>query len=93
LPDVRVESFRHDGPRVRLQRLDSLLGQLEELNLRDEVHVSPLVARALEDEGVRNPDAASIPDLIDRIFDIQEPLLRSLSDRSHAWRFLRVLHR
>lgn len=88
LPDVRAESFFDDGPRVHLRRLDNLLGQLEELNLHDEARVSPSVASALEHEGVRNPHGASITDLIDRVFDIQEPVLRLLRDRSHAWRFL-----
>jgi hypothetical protein len=71
-----------------LRRLDSLLGQLEELNLRDARHVSPSVASALEHEGVHNPNTISITDLIDRVFDIQEPVLRLLRDRSHGWRFL-----
>lgn len=88
LPQVGSEQLWDDRPRLRLRRLDHLLDQLEELNLRDALHVSPSVATALEHEGVENPDAVSITDLIDQVFDIQEPLLRLLRDRSN-WRFFR----
>ena len=83
-----AEQYWDDRPRLRLRRLDGLLGQLEELNLRDAVRVSRSIATALESEGVDNPQAFSITDLIDRVFDIQEPLLRSIRERSHYLRFL-----
>ena len=89
---VGTEQFWDERPRLRLRRLDSLLDQLEELNLHDELQVSPSVASALEHEGVENPAAVSITDLIDRVFDIQEPLLRLLRDRSN-WRFFRSPNR
>jgi hypothetical protein len=87
---TRIISLAHDRARLRLRRLDHLLDQLEELNLRDEVQVSPPVAYALETEGVDDPYVFSVTDLINRVFDIQEPLLALIRDRSRRWRLHRA---
>jgi hypothetical protein len=85
-----IISLPHDRARLRLRRLDYLLDQLEELNLRDEEQVSPPVAYALETEGVKDPYVFSVTDLINRVFDIQEPLLALIRDRSRRWRLHRA---
>jgi hypothetical protein len=87
---TRIISLPHDRARLRLRRLDHLLDQLEELNLRDEAQVSPPVAYALETEGVDDPYVFSVTDLINRVFDIQEPLLALIRDRSRRWRLHRA---
>jgi hypothetical protein len=85
-----IISLPHDRARLRLRRLDHLLDQLEELNLHDEEQVSPPVAYALETEGVVDPYVFSVTDLINRVFDIQEPLLALIRDRSRRWRLHRA---
>ena len=79
-----------DIARVHLRRLDHLLDELEELNLNNERRVPSQLANALESEGVQDADMTSVTDLIDRVFDMQEPVLRRIRDRSRWWRLYRV---
>ena len=85
---VGVESLSgfDDVARVRLWRLDRLLDQLEELNLRDRTRVSNRVGRTLEDIGVDNPYSRTVTELMDRVFELQEPLLKVIGPRARRWR-------
>ena len=71
--------------RFRLRRLDALLDALEELNLSDRRFLPVRVGSALEDCGVRDPYSHSVTELIDRVFEMQEPLL-NLIRQSRWWR-------
>jgi hypothetical protein len=67
-----------ETPRHRLRRLDFLLEELEDLNLRDMSNLPVRVGSALQRFGVEDPYRRSIPELIDRVFDLQEPVLAML---------------
>ena len=71
-----------DAPRYRLRRLDFLLEELEDLNLRDMTQLPIRVGSALQKVGVSDPYGWSIPDLLDRIFELQEPVLAILRQRT-----------
>ena len=70
-----------DSPRRHLRKLDSVLDQLEELNLRDMSHLPVRLGSALQRLGVGNPYHMSITQLIDTVFDMEEPLLEALRMR------------
>jgi hypothetical protein len=86
--DVGVYSLSgfDDVARIRLWRLDRLLDHLEELNLRDRKRVSTRVGIALQDVGIENPQARSVSELMDRVFELQEPLLKMMGTRPHRRR-------
>jgi hypothetical protein len=71
-----------ESPRYRLRRLDFLLEELEDLIFRDMTHLPVRVGSALQRVGVSDPYRWSIPDLLDRIFELQEPILAILRQRS-----------
>jgi hypothetical protein len=71
-----------ESPRYRLTRLDFLLEELEELIFRDMTQLPVRVGSALQRVGVSDPYLWSIPDLLDRIFELQEPILALLRQRS-----------
>ena len=68
----------HRSSRDRLYELDARLEELEELNLRGRTYLPVRVGTALIDLGISDPYAASISELIDRIFELEEPLLRKV---------------
>jgi hypothetical protein len=70
------------APRRQLRRLDGLLDALEELNLNDMTCVPTRVGGDLQHYGVADPYRLSIPELIDKVFELQQPLLERL--RSHS---------
>jgi hypothetical protein len=74
-----------DTARFRLRRLDALLDALEELNLSDRSFVPVRLGTALEDFGVPDPYSRSVTELIDRVFELQEPLLSCIR-QSRWWR-------
>ena len=74
-------AYRSEAFRTRLRKLDRLLDDLEDLNLRDMNHIPTRVGSDLQDCGVNNPYRWSIAELIDRVFELQEPLLETLSTR------------
>jgi hypothetical protein len=71
-----------ESPRYRLTRLDFLLEELEDLIFRDMTQLPVRVGSALQRVGVSDPYRWSIPDLLDRIFELQEPILAILRQRS-----------
>jgi hypothetical protein len=68
----------HRSPRERLYELDARLEELEELNLRGLTYLPLRVGTALIDIGIRDPYSSSISELIDLIFELEEPLLRKV---------------
>jgi hypothetical protein len=74
-----------DTARFRLRRLDAILDALEELNLSDGSFLPVRVGTALEDFGVRDPYSHSVTELIDRVFELQEPLLTYIR-QTRWWR-------
>jgi hypothetical protein len=68
--------------RERLRELDAMLDELESLNLRGMSYLPVRVGAALIRLGITDPYAWSIPELIDRIFDLEEPLLATMRTRS-----------
>ena len=52
-----------------------MLDELETLNLRGLSYLPVRLGAGLVDLGVTDPYAWTIPELIDRIFDLEEPVL------------------
>ena len=75
-----------EPPRHRLRRLDFLLDELEDMNVRQVTHLPVRVGRALQKVGVNDPYLWTISDLIDRIFELQEPVLKMLRPGPTMWR-------
>ena len=80
----------NNSPRLRLRQLDGVLDDLEDLNLRDIAAIPTRLGRALMDLGVANPYAQTITELIERVFDLQEPVLVAVRSRSGATRSMRT---
>ena len=78
------------SPRAKLQQLDALLDGLEDLNLRDIVEVPVRLGSALIDLGVENPYTQSVNDLIERVFELQEPILAAVRARPAIFRSIRT---
>lgn len=72
----------YSSPRSRLRQLDAALDDLEDLNLREVVEIPPRVGNALVDLGVDDPYAQSVNELIERVFQLQEPVLAAVRLRS-----------
>jgi hypothetical protein len=79
-----------DPPRIRLRKLDRLLDDLEDLNLNEMTHLPNRVGSALRYFGVAEPQRRSISELIDEVFELQEPLLETLRTRRSAPRAARA---
>ena len=75
------------GPRRQLRVLDRLLDELEDLNLNGMTCVPTRVGGDLQRHGVDDPYRWSITELIDKVFDLQQPLLERLRAHSHIARF------
>ena len=71
LPDQSITSRRR-----ALARLDDVLDQLEETNLREEGCPPDRALEELRDLGVADPESYSPTDLIDIVFGAQRPLLK-----------------
>jgi len=65
------ESERRQG----LRRLDDILESLEQLNLHDKTELPDHVAEALVMLGIEQPHAIAIPQLIERVWAMQQPYL------------------
>jgi hypothetical protein len=61
--------------RIQLQRLDSVLGELESLNLRGVEQAPAHISERLRGVGVGHPTGASVTELIDLVFRAQERYL------------------
>lgn len=78
---VQAVSEFDDFARHRLRRLDSLLDQLEALNLAEITPLPRRIATALQNAGVESPAERTVTELIDRVFDLQEPILKLMASR------------
>ncbi len=65
------ESERRQG----LRRLDDILESLEQLNLHDKTELPDHVAEALVMLGIEAPHSIPIPQLIERVWAMQQPYL------------------
>lgn len=65
------ESERRGG----LRRLDDILESLEQLNLHDKTELPDHVAEALVMLGIEQPHSIAIPQLIERVWAMQQPYL------------------
>jgi hypothetical protein len=67
----RTDQNRRQG----LRRLDDILETLEQLNLHDKVELTDNVAEALVMLGIDSPHDVPIPQLIERVWAMQQPFL------------------
>ncbi len=61
--------------RSSLRRLDDILDALEQLNLHDRTELTEDLAESLVLMGVDNPYSIAIPQLIERVWAMQQPYL------------------
>ena len=61
--------------RQGLRRLDDILESLEQLNLHDKTELPDHVAEALVMLGIEQPHSIPIPQLIERVWAMQQPYL------------------
>ena len=61
--------------RGSLRRLDDILESLEQLNLHDKTELPDHVAEALVMLGIEQPHSIPIPQLIERVWAMQQPYL------------------
>ena len=61
--------------RGSLRRLDDILESLEQLNLHDKTELPDHVAEALVMLGIEQPHSSPIPQLIERVWAMQQPYL------------------
>jgi hypothetical protein len=67
----RTDQNRRQG----LRRLDDILETLEQLNLHDKTELTDHVAEALVLLGIESPHDVPIPQLIERVWAMQQPYL------------------
>ena len=67
----RSDQERRNG----LRRLDDILETLEQLNLHDKTELPDSVAEALVMLGIEGPHSIPIPQLIERVWAMQQPYL------------------
>jgi hypothetical protein len=67
----RSDQNRRQG----LRRLDDILETLEQLNLHDKTELSDPVAEALVLLGIEAPHSIPIPQLIEKVWAMQQPYL------------------
>ena len=73
-----------DSVRERLSRLDAVLGELEALNLKGMTHLPVRLGNQLIEFGVDDPYDKTVTDLIDRVFELEEPLLSMVKSRPRS---------
>jgi hypothetical protein len=64
--------------RQSLRRLDDILETLEQLNLHDRTELSDHAAERLVMLGIREPHSIPIPQLIERVWAMQQPYLTTI---------------
>ena len=70
-----------DSARDRLSRLDAMLDELEDLNLRGMTHLPVRLGNQLIEFGIDDPYDSTVTDVIDQIFELEEPLLSMVRSR------------
>src|SRR3981081_3839653 len=61
-----------------LRRLDDILETLEQLNLHDRVELTDYAAERLVMLGIKDPYSIPIPQLIERVWAMQQPYLTAI---------------
>jgi hypothetical protein len=61
--------------RLTLRRLDDILETLEQMNLHDRTELSDTIAERLVMLGIEQPHSIPIPQLIERVWAMQQPHL------------------
>ena len=61
--------------RSSLRRLDDILDTLEQLNLHDRTELTQSLAESLVLLGIEDPFSIAIPQLIERVWAMQQPYL------------------
>jgi hypothetical protein len=61
-----------------LRRLDDILETLEQLNLHDRTELTDYAAERLVLLGIKDPHSIAIPQLIERIWAMQQPFLTTI---------------
>jgi hypothetical protein len=64
--------------RQNLRRLDDILETLEQLNLHERTELTDYAAERLVLLGIKNPHSIPIPQLIERIWAMQQPFLTTI---------------
>ena len=64
--------------RQSLRRLDDILETLEQLNLHDHTELTDYAAERLVMLGIREPHSIPIPQLIERVWAMQQPYLTTI---------------
>jgi hypothetical protein len=64
--------------RQSLRRLDDILETLEQLNLHERTELSDHAAERLVMLGIREPHSIPIPQLIERVWAMQQPYLTTI---------------
>jgi hypothetical protein len=64
--------------RQDLRRLDDILETLEQLNLHDKTELTDFAAERLVMLGIKNPHSIPIPQLIERVWAMQQPFLTTV---------------
>ena len=84
---------QHDDPdrRSSLRRLDDILETLEQLNLHDRTELPDAVAEALILLGIESPHDVPIPQLIERVWAMQQPYLITIVVERRRRRRRRVM--
>lgn len=72
---IPAPTLPHDERRNRLRRLDDVLEALEQMNLRDERALDPLLRQRLHEVGIEDPDRYNPTQLIERVWAVQQPYL------------------
>jgi hypothetical protein len=66
---------QNDERRQSLRRMDDVLEALEQLNLNDITELNDMLARRLVELGITDPYDFSIPQLIEKVWALQQPFL------------------
>jgi hypothetical protein len=61
-----------------LRRLDDILETLEQLNLHEKTDLTDFAAERLVMLGIKNPHDIPIPQLIERVWAMQQPFLTTI---------------
>jgi hypothetical protein len=61
-----------------LRRLDDILETLEQLNLHEKTELTDFAAERLVMLGIKNPHDIPIPQLIERVWAMQQPFLTTI---------------
>jgi hypothetical protein len=64
--------------RLVLRRLDDILETLEQLNLHDRTELTDFAAELLVMLGIKDPHNIPIPQLIERVWAMQQPFLTTI---------------